>query len=241
MFNFRKLVLVFFAFITYPTSSYKMIVLTGGPCAGKTSSLLILKQKLEEIKHEDGTNKFKVLILDEIAFYLFSKGDNPEKLGVKPFQKLVFETQLDKEKQAIENAKEIESKDFGVECIIICDRGLIDGAAYMNLKDYDKMLNERKITRQEILDRYNLVVHLPSFATLDNDLYTNLKENRIEDKQQAKGLDKKIYDLWGGDNNQKLIKIPITEGIESIDKDKGIKNRAEMILKEILKIWHYKY
>ena len=236
-FNFCKLVLVFFAFITYPISSYKMIVLTGGPCAGKTSSLSILKQKLEEIKHEDGTNKFEVLILDEIASSLFSKGENPEKLGVQEFQKLVFETQINKENESIDEAKRIESQDSSTECIIICDRGLIDGAAYMDQEGYETILDSHKLTRQEILDRYNLVIHLPSFATLDNDLYKNLKENRIEDKQQAENLDRKIYKLWGGDNNQNLVKIPITEEIELIDKDEGIKNRAEMILEKILEIW----
>lgn len=66
------------------------IVLTGGPCGGKTTALNFLKDELEKLN-------IKVFILEEIASNLLSNGITPQKLGVYEFHKQLFETQLKEE------------------------------------------------------------------------------------------------------------------------------------------------
>ena len=50
------------------------IVLTGGPCAGKTTALHFLKESLEKIN-------IKVYALEEDAGRLMSEGITPQRLG----------------------------------------------------------------------------------------------------------------------------------------------------------------
>ncbi len=66
------------------------IVLTGGPCAGKSSALLYLKKELEK-------ENIEVYILEETATDLMVSGKTPENMGSYEFHKLLFETQLKKE------------------------------------------------------------------------------------------------------------------------------------------------
>ncbi|WP_305154541.1 AAA family ATPase, partial [uncultured Dubosiella sp.] len=64
----------------------KKIVLTGGPCAGKTTALPILKQRLEQ-------RGMRVALFREIATEVLEEGISPSSHGAYAFQKEIFERQ----------------------------------------------------------------------------------------------------------------------------------------------------
>src|SRR5690242_13509867 len=99
------------------------LVLTGGPCAGKTSCLLALKARFGG----------DILTVPESATLLLSGGVPPpghERIRcpmdewVRAFQGAILATQ-----QGIEDSFERVARDCGVR-LIVCDRGVLDGAAY---------------------------------------------------------------------------------------------------------------
>ncbi len=98
------------------------IVLTGGPCAGKTSALT----KVEEELTEKG---YKVFIVSESATELIRGGIKPFgniPLNLIKFQELILQYQYQKEKIYEEAAA---SLDENAKCVIIYDRGLLDNKA----------------------------------------------------------------------------------------------------------------
>ena len=87
--------------------TYK-IVLTGGPCGGKTDSIEFLSQKLTE-------QNYLVKIVDETANSLLKLGYMPsENISTFDFQNLLFKIQFLNEYMS-------ESKTN----ILLCDRGLL--------------------------------------------------------------------------------------------------------------------
>ena len=222
MFNFRKYILFLFAFMSCPINSYKTIVITGGPCAGKTTSLPIISDLLG--KTTINGKKIEVLLLNEIATLLINQNLTKDKLpdGAKEFQKLIFEKQIETEKELIGKAMELEREHPNTECVIICDRGLADGLAYMSDDQQTNILKEHKLELKDIYDRYDLVIHLQSFAH-DNNLYEKRRQNRQENSVQAKKLDETLKKLWS--KHTKFTQI--------ISKDKDVKNRASEICDKI--------
>ena len=100
------------------------ICLTGGPCAGKTTALLTLYEKITE-------QGFKVLLVPEAATLMMKGGCfiQTGKMtfadGVK-FQINLMKTQMILEDVFLETALHGDQK-----TILICDRGVMDGQAYV--------------------------------------------------------------------------------------------------------------
>ena len=92
----------------------KKIVLTGGPCAGKTTALQSIVEEFEE-------KGFNIYIVPEAATLLINMGIKPfgrNALANIDFQKKIFDISLKLEKMAIETANK-SNKDS----IILYDRG----------------------------------------------------------------------------------------------------------------------
>lgn len=182
----------------------KRIVLTGGPCAGKSSSLNLIQKYL--------INKgYLVYIVQESATELINSGIKPfgdNKLDLFKFQEVILEYQLDKEKLIEYVAKNYETdKDI----VIIYDRGVIDNKAYIGQNAFDNLLNKHNLNELEILDKYDLVIHLETAAK--SNAYT--KENnkaRSESKLEAIELDTKTYDAWKLHKN--LIRVKCYDNFE---------------------------
>lgn len=227
MFNFRKFVFIFLASVMCPiVSSYKMVVLTGGPCGGKSTTLPLLKYGLELMEDPHGNKKYKVLLLNEVATSLINEKITPKTLsgGVKEFQQRIFNTQLKEEKNLIDEATKFEEENPNTECIILCDRGLLDGLAYMDQESRISTLYAHNFTLEKVYNRYDLVIHLHNFAS-DNKLYSERKESRWEDIKQARELDENLFNIWKYHN--KFIEI------NDIYKTK--KYRSDLVLQQITK------
>jgi len=74
--------------------------------------------------------------------------------------------------------------------ILLCDRGLMDGSAYMKHENWKEMLEEQKIKENHIRDqRYDSVIHMVSAADGAEKAYA-LNKIRHENLALAKFYDR---------------------------------------------------
>jgi Predicted nucleotide kinase len=174
------------------------IVLTGGPCAGKTTALTKIEEELTE-------RGYRVIIVSESATELIKAGIRP--FGEKAFdflnfQRLILEYQLSKE-EVYEKA--IRMVDEEEKCVIVYDRGIMDNKAYVP-KEFHSLVEEKGLHELDLLDNYDMVLHLvtaadgcPEFYTLENN------QARSESIEEAIELDKKTQSAWLGHNRLVVI------------------------------------
>lgn len=175
------------------------VVLTGGPCAGKTSAL----SKIENYFTEKG---YKVLIISESATEMIKGGIKPfgeDKLDIELFQELILKFQLQKEEFYEECVSKFSET---TKCIIVYDRGILDNKAYINQEKFDKILKKQKLSELKLMDNYDMVLHLVTAADGAEKYYT-LGNNsaRTETVEEAKELDRKTINAWAGHPNLKVI------------------------------------
>ena len=106
---------------------HKKIVITGGPCAGKTTAM----QKIVQEFTEKG---YKVFVVNEAATELINGGIRPfgnDAISMFEFQRCIIDTQLSKERifERIANSMEQDT-------IILCDRGVFDNKAYVSEDEF---------------------------------------------------------------------------------------------------------
>ena len=177
------------------------VVLTGGPCAGKTE---VLKKLVQYFNQKEG---HKVFCVSETASEVINGGLKfNEANSIKDFQRVIFNLQLAKEKSfdiGVQNTKKEDTN------IIFYDRGLFDNIAYLDFEeDFDDFCMESRIDKQQYLDRYDMVIDLVSLATTHPNQYELLMGNnkaREEDKDLAKYLDNRTTQAWLGHRNIKLV------------------------------------
>lgn len=179
----------------------KKIVLTGGPCAGKSSSLELVRDYLKSMG-------YMVYIVQESATELINSGIKPfgdDAIDMVQFQDIILRYQIEKE-MIIESVAEKINPDK--EVVIIYDRGAMDNKAYIGQENFDKLLNKYNLKEMDLLNRYDLVIHLETGAK--SGAYT--KENnsaRYEDIKKAIEMDNNNYEAWK--NHVNLIKISSCE------------------------------
>lgn len=175
----------------------RKIVLTGGPCAGKTTAMQSIVEEFEE-------KGFNVYVVPEAATLLINMGIKPfgrNALSNIDFQKKIFDISLKLEKMAMETARNSEK-----DSIILYDRGLIDSKAYLNEKDWKKIINYYNFKDSSLFNKYDLVIHLRTVAYDKEELYT-LSNNtaRTETATEAKLLDMNTLHSWIGHPNLKIL------------------------------------
>ena len=136
-----------------------------------------------------------VLIVNESATELIGSGLKPfgnDSLSMIDFQEIVLKYQLNKEKLVEETANKYYSDK---EIVIIYDRGICDYKAYIGEYEYYKLLDKYNLNENNILNNFDLVIHLETAAK--NKDYTLENNNaRSESKSEAIELDNKIFDAW---------------------------------------------
>jgi predicted ATPase len=155
----------------------RRIVLTGGPGAGKTAVLELVRHFF--CRHMD--------VLPESASILFGGGFRRAKTdaGRQAAQRAIFHVQ--RELEATADAE-------GNPAVVLCDRGTVDGSAYWpGPEDFWTALGT---TREAELRRYDAVIHLrvPP-ARLG---YNHSNPVRIETAAEAAAIDDRIARAWEG-------------------------------------------
>ena len=153
----------------------RRVVLTGGPGAGKTAVLELVRQSFCE----------HVKVLPEAAGIVFGGGfPREDDLDCKrAAQRAIFFVQRELESTA----------DVHNPTIVLCDRGTLDGLAYWPGPAEDFWTTLRT-TRPEQLARYNAVIHLRTPA-LDQG-YNHQNPLRTESAAAAAEIDERILRAW---------------------------------------------
>lgn len=188
-------------FYEYKGKRIWWIVYTGGPCSGKTTSL----SKVKRVLTNEG---YKVFMIDEAATRTINSGLSSQELGNYAFQEAIAEMQLSTEaiiEKAIKRYVELpNSKD---NIVVIADRGLIDGKAYMDTDEaFTRLLGSFGLTENEAKARYSGVIHLVTAADGAEEYYT-LENNsaRSESPEEARAIDKKTFASWSGHKHISII------------------------------------
>ncbi len=180
------------------------IALTGGPCAGKTTML----KKLTNYLNEKGINN---VVIPEAATELIVNGIvfNGIDESVKNFQDMVLKKQIFNENLAKDYITRVY---FPVsKAVMICDRGLIDGKAYLNNEDdFDEILKNNNISYINALDSYDLVINLITIADCNKELYNFDNEARFETPEEAIKTDRKTSNAWALHRNLKIVNTSIS-------------------------------
>ena len=197
----------------------KRIVLTGGPCAGKTTALVRV------IEHFSGLG-YKVFTIPEVPTMFTQAGmnyltDNPD--FFYEGEKATLEIQLALEDKFMKMAQACKAP-----AVIVCDRGTMDISAYMKPDTWQEITKAVGTSTPQLRGRYDAVLHLVSAADGAEQFYTtsnNASRNESADEEGlriARMLDKKVIEAWTGHPHLRVIN-------NNVDFDRKL-NR---VLKEI--------
>jgi predicted ATPase len=154
------------------------IVLTGGPCAGKSTIAQVLEKAFQN----------KLVILPEAASLLFGGGfprwGEPE--SVKGLQNAIFHVQRGLERNFAAHHP---------DKMLIMDRGTVDGAAYWP-EGADAFWQTMGTTLKAELGRYDLVVYLESAGREAYQENVRRNPSRTETWEQAAILDSVTLKQW---------------------------------------------
>lgn len=162
-----------------------LLVLTGGPGAGKTAILETARRTLGA----------RGAILPEAATILFGGGfwRSSSVPGRKAAQRAIFHVQTQQERMLREE---------GEVAFALCDRGTVDGLAYW--PDAEQTYwQELGTSRQAELSRYVAVIHLRTPAAGHG--YNHQNPLRTEDSVQAHAIDERILRAWDGHPSRHII------------------------------------
>lgn len=189
------------------------IVLTGGPCAGKSTALHYLKNELLKIG-------IQVFTVEEKATILINEGITPKKIGIVDFQKKVFE-------QAYIEEMDITKKAQNLDCdkvVIIFDRGLLDGKAFIGEVEFERLAASFGLSEDVIRNSYDAVFHMMTAANGAEEYYNCINNSaRSETPEQARENDLKILAAWTGNNHLRII-----------DNSTDFEGKKKRLLQEIL-------
>ncbi len=175
----------------------KKIVLTGGPCAGKTTALV------KVIEHFSSRG-YKVFTIPEVPTIFLQAGMDYLTKNQDWFyegEKSTLEIQLAFEDHFTRMANTIDGP-----VVIICDRGALDISAYLSTEMWEKITGLCNVTTQQLRDRYDAVLHLVSAADGAEQYYnTTSNEVRTEGIEKARLLDRKVIQAWSGHPHLRVI------------------------------------
>lgn len=186
------------------------LVLTGGPCAGKTTVLSALLETYGD----------RVLIMPEVPTLLMANGFPRPGLDIPgddtwfaAFQNAVLPVQKNMEDLYVNMARSKNAE------LIIFDRGMLDGAAYMPGGE-EAYLTTFNLKKEDVYARYDMVVHLTSVANSRPELWEPLKQTnptRYETLEEAQERDHRLQEVWLGHSNWHLVSG--NNGIEAVIAD----------------------
>lgn len=172
------------------------IVITGGPCAGKSTAMSWVQNAFTQMG-------YTVLFVPETATELITGGVAPWTCGTNgEYQKCQLRLQLDKEKVFEQAANTMDLN----KVLIVCDRGALDNKAYMNDLEFAQALEYLKTNEIELRDHYDAVFHLVTAAKGAEEYYTTANNTaRTETVEEAAVLDDKLISAWTGHPHFRVI------------------------------------
>lgn len=185
-------------------NSIKRIVLTGGPCAGKTTALVKVTDYFTNLG-------YKVFTVPEVPTMVTQSGWNymtDNKDFYYEGELVILQLQLALE-DSIERMAKTVLKDQ--PCVIICDRGTLDISAYISLEMWQELADSVGMTIAQLRGRYDAVLHLVTAADGAEEFYTTAtnaqryEQANEEGLKLARMLDKKVLTAWSHHPHLRII------------------------------------
>lgn len=179
-----------------PDKQITRIVVTGGPCAGKTTALSWIQNAFTE-------KGYQVIFVPETATELISGGAAPWLCPEgKHFQTALVRLQLAKEDAYAYVASHMKAR----KILLVCDRGALDNKAYMSPLDFQFVMQSLGTNEVALRDHYDAVFHLVTAAKGAEAFYTLANNQaRTETPQQAAELDDKLISAWTGHPHLRIL------------------------------------
>ena len=175
------------------------IALTGGPCAGKSTSLVAISTEVQK------RTNFKVFCVPEAATLLVAGGLEWKDMNNErtiEYQLALLRTQL-----ALEDNLKAVARACGQPALILCDRGTMDGRSYCSPEQWAEICRRGGFQTESLRDqRYDAILHLVT-AAIGAEGHYNLDNNpaRYEDVEGARDADVRLRQMYVGHPRIKLI------------------------------------
>ena len=189
------------------------IVITGGPCAGKTTAMSWVQNAFKKMG-------YAVLFVDETATQLISGGAAPWlSTSNRDFQLQLIRLQQAKEKAFMEIGKTLKES----RILVVCDRAAMDNCAYMSEQEFGWVLRQMNTNKVALRDQYDAVFHLVTAAKGAEKYYTLANNQaRTETVEEAAALDDRLISAWTGHPHLRII-----------DNSTGFEEKMLRLIKEI--------
>lgn len=185
----------------------KRIVLTGGPCGGKTTALTTI------VRHFTALG-YKVFTVPEVPT-IFTQSGMDYLTHNRAFfyqgEKSTMQIQMALEDAFISMAETITDR----PTLVICDRGMLDITVYMGDEIWEEISCDLNLTKEQLLARYDGVIHLVTAADGAEAYYTTANNaQRLEKADEeglamARSLDQRTLNVW---SNHPQIHVVDNEG-----------------------------
>ncbi|MDO5476446.1 MAG: ATP-binding protein [Eubacteriales bacterium] len=174
----------------------RKIVITGGPCAGKTSAM-------EKIREDLSRLGWRVLFVPETATELISGGVAPWTLiSNAEYQQCQILLQKGKEKIFERAAGRMDAE----KVLIVCDRGVLDNRAYMTAEESEQVFGALGLNEDGERKQYDAVFHLTTAAKGALEAYTLANNGaRYETPEEAAAVDARVLEAWTGHPHLRVI------------------------------------
>ena len=143
----------------------KRIVLTGGPCAGKTTALVRVTEHFSNMG-------YKVFTVPEVPTMVTQAGWNyltDNKDFYYEGELVILQLQLMLEDSVMRMAQTLAGTQ---PCVVICDRGTMDISAYISPEMWEDLAQRVGSSTEQLIARYDAVLHLVTAADGAEQFYT---------------------------------------------------------------------
>ena len=197
------------------------VVLTGGPCAGKTTALAKVVEHFSNLGYQ-------VYTVPEVPTMFAVGGVDYLTKNQSLFyqaEKATLQLQLELEDRFESIARESEKP-----VLLVCDRGTMDISVYLSPETWQAITAEIDTPIEKLRDsRYDAVLHLVTAADGAAEFYTTSNnEARTEGVDLACTLDKKLRGAWTGHPHLRVI-----------SNSENFENKIRRVLREISNVLTY--
>lgn len=173
----------------------KEIVITGGPCSGKTEGIAFVKKKLEKMGWRVFTAREKAtdVILGGVRDLQELAKKDPKKY--LELQKAILEWQI----CDVNQIRKLASIFQGEPRVVLYDRGPQDNAAYVRWDIFHGFLKDLGLNAKETCFDFDAVIHMVTAADGAEEHYNLTNPARSEkDLKDVKDLDHRTLSVWLG-------------------------------------------
>lgn len=185
-------------------NNIKRIVLTGGPCAGKTTALVKVTEYFSNLG-------YKVFTVPEVPTMVTQSGWNyltDNKAFYYEGELVILQLQLALEDSVQRMAETIVGEQ---PCVIICDRGTMDISAYISKEMWEDLASKVGFTVEQLRDRYDAILHMVTAADGAEQFYTTANNAQRYEQANEEGLriarmlDNKVLNAWSSHAHLRVI------------------------------------